>query len=402
MNEEYENEEILEEVEDTGFSSYEDLMEARKITFEDIKEHLTGPVISTVIHVVLLAFLGTIIVFKAPEKAKNITVAMKKIEVPKIEPPPPPLEPPEPVEIENPTETPIERPNMEVEVDVQVENISLSTLTDVALPSVLNMKMSNSALSLPVNPGGGGGGAIGGDFFGTGGSGRRFAFLLDFSSSMTPKRLLVMKEHLIKALAAFNGKGEVVVMFFGRACWLPQENASEVVKAWGGKSAIGMETGDIMAKFYPKARWMSPSSHNLAILNKYISRTPNNSGTNWFHPLAAVLQMDPQPDVIFLMTDGGVKSNISSGCIEIVKALNKKITVNTIEFGGKGSGGVLETIAQESKGGTYKGFSDAELTTMAQGIVLPTQFTDNTEFNYNITRGVKKEKEEKVKGLTIE
>ncbi len=168
MKNELEEHEGLEE-EESGFMGYEELMEARKITFADIKEHLTGPVISTVIHIVLLAFLGTIIVFKAPEKAKEITVAMKKIEIPEIEPPPPPPEPPEQVEVETPTDTPIERPNMDVDVEVPVEDIKLSTLTEIDLPSILNMKVSNSALSLPVNPGGGsrrGGG--GGNAFGNG------------------------------------------------------------------------------------------------------------------------------------------------------------------------------------------------------------------------------------------
>ena len=159
MQEGIENDVMTEDEEKgAGLMSYEELMESRKISFSDIKEHLTGPVISTVIHVVLLAFLGTIIVFKAPEKAKEITVEMRKIEPKEIEPPPPPPEPPEPVEVENPTETPIERPNMEVDVDVQVENISVNNTSEIQLPSVLNMKMSNSALSLPVNPGGGGGG----------------------------------------------------------------------------------------------------------------------------------------------------------------------------------------------------------------------------------------------------
>jgi len=166
MNEKYIESEETEEVEGSGFMSYEDLMEARKITFSDVKEHLTGPVLSTIIHIVLLAFLGTIVVFKAPEKSKEITVEMKTIEPQEIEPPPPPPEPPDPVDVETPTDTPIERPNVDVEVDVQVENISVESPTEIELPNVLNMKMSNSALKLSVPVGGGrkGGGKIGSGF----------------------------------------------------------------------------------------------------------------------------------------------------------------------------------------------------------------------------------------------
>jgi hypothetical protein len=172
-NKEYENENVEEE-EQGAFSNvmnYEELMESRKITILDVKEHMTGPALSTLIHVVLLVLLGTVVVFKAPEQAKEITVEMKTIEPQEIEPPPPPPEPPDPVETDNVVDdVPVQSPDMEVEIDVQVENISVESPQEIELPNVLNLKMSNSALTLAVPVGGGhgrrGGGKIGGFGYG--------------------------------------------------------------------------------------------------------------------------------------------------------------------------------------------------------------------------------------------
>ena len=401
MNDEYEYSESMEEAEGSGFMSYEELIEARKITFSDIKEHLTGPVVSTVIHVVLLAFLGTIVVFKAPEKSKEITVEMKTIEPQEIEPPPPPPEPPDPVDVQNPTETPVERPNVDMNVDVQVENISVNDTSDVELPSVLNMKMSNSALTLSVPVGGGSkGGGIAGKFLGTGGSGSRFMFILDYSASMSKDQLLVLKAHLMKALKAFKGKGEVALLFFAGPTWLPQEDGMAVYKKWGGKGKYDHFPKD-MSSSYPKPQWMVPNAHNIAILDKYICQSGKVGGTNWSHPFRIALEnMKPKPQVIFFMTDGNVSGKISSQCIDLVKKYGKKITINTIGFGV--TAGALTEIAKLSKGGVFKGYSKSELKSMAKEITLPTSFTKDTAFDYRIPKAGKIAAEKKVEGLTIE
>jgi hypothetical protein len=172
MNEEEYDNEHVEDEDGAGGMMYEDLMESRKISMMDIKEHMTGPVISTLIHVVLLVLLGTVVVFEAPKEAKEITVEMKTIEPQEIEPPPPPPEPPDPVETENVVDdVPIDSPDVDVEVDVQVENISVDSPQEIDLPNVLNLKISNSALKLAVPAGGGhgrrgGSGKIGGFGYG--------------------------------------------------------------------------------------------------------------------------------------------------------------------------------------------------------------------------------------------
>ena len=390
------------EVYDSPFMSYEDLMESRKITFQDVKEHITGPVISTLIHVVLLAFLGTVVVFEAPKQSKEIAVEMKTIKPKEIQPPPPPPEPPEPTEVENPTETPVDRPQVDVNVDVKVDNISVENTSDVELPSALNMKISNSALKLAVPVGGGGGGKVAGRFLGTGGSGSRFFFILDYSCSMGKDNLLVLKQHLMDALKKFKGKGQVALLFFAGPTWLPQEDGQATYKKWGGKGKYDHFGGKDYSSYYPKPQWMVPNKHNLDILDKYICQTEKVGGTNWFHPFNVALHMKPKPQVIFFMTDGAVSKHIVESCEELIKKEGKGITINTIAFGAEKGWKSLEELAKLSKNGTFKGYSKKDLAKMAAGIKLPTKFTNNTDFDYRIPKNVKIKKEKEVTGLEIE
>ena len=439
-NEEYED---IDEVESSGFMSYEELMEARKITFSDIKEHLTGPVISTVIHVVLLAFLGTIVVFKAPEKSKEITVEMKTIEPQEIEPPPPPPEPPDPVDVQNPTDTPVERPNVDVNVDVQVDNISVNDTSDVELPSVLNMKMSNSALTLSVPVGGGSGGGISGKFLGTGGGskGSRFAFVLDYSASMgghdkKNKKIDVMKEHLVKAIQGFKGRGQVCIIPFAGGGWL-LDGEWPVDKVSKSNNGTAKRTCKKLDPATLNPRWIVPTRSNFEILKKLIYETDTLFGTNWASGMDIALNyLKPKPDVIFFMTDGQVSEKCAEDTLAMVKEAklkNKNLVIHSIAFGitgdagssskskskkgkkgkkgGKGGGSkgggrcdpnfYLPEIAKIT-GGEYKAFSNEDIKAMSD-VKKITKYDASGQLDYSPPKAGKAvQKEKKVTGLVIE
>ena len=60
-----------------------------KLTLEDFKKHLSGPLISLVVHIVILLIAGTVIITEPPKpEADEIVVEMKNIEA--VPPPPPP------------------------------------------------------------------------------------------------------------------------------------------------------------------------------------------------------------------------------------------------------------------------------------------------------------------------
>ena len=437
MNEEYENidDEEMEEEFDSGFMSYEELMESRKITFSDVKEHLTGPVLSTVIHVVLLAFLGTIVVFKAPEKSKEITVAMKNIQPQEIEPPPPPPEPPDPVDVQDPTETPVERPNVEVNVDVQVDNISVNDTSEIELPSVLNMKMSNSALTLNVPVGGGSKGGVAGKFLGTGGGskGSRFAFVLDYSASMGGhdngnKKIDVMKEHLVKAIQGFRGRGQVCIIPFAGSGWLldgewPLRDTTSNGKGGTTRKCKRLDPASL------NPRWVVPTKSNFEILKKLIYETDTLYGTNWASGMDIALNyLKPKPDVIFFMTDGQVSEKCAADTLRMVKEAklkNKGLVIHSIAFGLTGDAGskskgkkgkkgksgqkagrcdpnfYLPEIAKVT-GGQYKSFSKEDIKAMSD-VKKITKYDAPGELDYSPPKAGKAiPKEKEVTGLVIE
>lgn len=141
------DEENLEQQQQQFESSHEDYYKVEKITVQDILDHITGPVISIIFHVVFLALIGTIVIFQPPEKRQEIVVEVKEVDVKELEKIPEPPQPPEEVE-DNVVQ--IDRPTVSNEaVNVEVQNVAVeSAATDVSVPDVLSIKPNNSALKL--------------------------------------------------------------------------------------------------------------------------------------------------------------------------------------------------------------------------------------------------------------
>ncbi len=130
------------------YADYQDVLKAQRISFQDIKAHMTGPVVSVIVHVVLLSLLGSIVIFSGHDERSDIQVEVTEIDIKELEkiPEPPPTEEIEPIE----QEIEIERPEVTTDVNVQVEDVSVNTsASDVVMPNVLSVKPSNSALVLP-------------------------------------------------------------------------------------------------------------------------------------------------------------------------------------------------------------------------------------------------------------
>lgn len=138
MNEEFEE-----------MSNYDRIKEMQKITLQDIKDHMSGPVLSTIIHVIIIAFLSTIIVFKAPDQGQDIEVKQVEVEIKELQKIP---EPPEIQEVEPEVEIEVEKPDVTVEdTEVEVEDVQVDApAADVVMPNILSVKPTNSALVMPA------------------------------------------------------------------------------------------------------------------------------------------------------------------------------------------------------------------------------------------------------------
>lgn len=149
-----EQEDVDQEVDGEGvpeqdYATYEDVLKAQKINMRDVLEHITGPVISVIVHVVLISLLGTIIVFRPPEERKDIEVDVQEVEIKELEKIPEPPKPPEEVEVE--LEVEIDRPDVTTEkVTVDVDKVAVEDVAvDIDMPDLLAVKPSDSALKLP-------------------------------------------------------------------------------------------------------------------------------------------------------------------------------------------------------------------------------------------------------------
>lgn len=139
--------------------SCEDVVAARRISFSDIREHLAGPAVSLIVHVILLAICFTFIV-SAPDERKEIAVEIKEFEVMRIEklPPPPPEER---IEFEKTVEVDAPRSNVASAMadDARIApssflgktdtGVGFSDAPDVPVSNVLNISPSDSPLVLP-------------------------------------------------------------------------------------------------------------------------------------------------------------------------------------------------------------------------------------------------------------
>ncbi len=169
---------------------------------------------------------------------------------------------------------------------------------------------------------GGGGGGSGASFFGVEATGSRFAFLVDVSSSMDGRRIINLREQLIKSVNAMTPTSSFVVVAF---------------------STVHMIVGD-------KAEWREASDAGKRWARAQFGALVANGGTEPLSGLEVIHTMRPRPDAIYFMTDGEFN--------DIMPALQKlrekvKIPIHCICLGSTQGELAMKEIAASTKG-TYK------------------------------------------------
>jgi len=157
-----------------------------------------------------------------------------------------------------------------------------------------------------------------GSIFDRKGRGSKFVYVIDFSSSMTGDRLAAAKAELIKSIQGLTSKLKFYVIFYDdREEPMPGEN--ELLRA---------------------------NSRNKNEAIRWIRSIGTRGGTDPTTAMQHALQL--QPDVIFLLTDGGFSASVC----DAIKAANqeKKVAINTIAFHDPSGEAVLKRIAEENRG----------------------------------------------------
>ncbi|HAQ66537.1 MAG TPA: hypothetical protein DCR70_02055 [Phycisphaerales bacterium] len=173
--------------------------------------------------------------------------------------------------------------------------------------------------------GGGGGGGLGGgaggtSFFGVGGRGTRFAFIVDKSGSMVNGRIGEAKQELYKAIVALPDFASVYVVFY---------DSSE---PWAFSD-----------------RWERVRSSMVKKLKTWLNNVGPSGGTEPTPAFRAVFALDARPDVIFFLSDGEIPPE-SIAQIRQMNARGKRVTINAIAFGEESGSQQLRQIAQEADG----------------------------------------------------
>lgn len=174
-----------------------------------------------------------------------------------------------------------------------------------------------------LGPGGGGGGG-GASFFGLGGRGSRFVYIVDISGSMANgARFQVAMDELRRSITALPDFANFAVYLFSDAAYAPP-----------------------FQETYLKAM---PS--NVARVKKWLDTTSPMGGTEPSDAFQRSLALSPLPDVIFFLTDGEIPEHIPDYLSQRNGASGKKrVVIHCIAFSNDAGQDSLRRIARDSEG----------------------------------------------------
>jgi hypothetical protein len=189
--------------------------------------------------------------------------------------------------------------------------------------------------------GNGAGGGGGFSFFKQKIKAERVCYVIDYSGSMSGKKIQLLKEELTKSISELPDRVDYQLIFFAGPVWVAGDevkgakNNFTVVNK--GRDYEWITTGGAHG-FQPKSKnktqpvdWVTSTKSQRNKSLEAIQNTKLVWGTIWDYPLQMALDMNPRPNVIFFMTDGqaGPKS------LDVAKEIGRKakkegIIINTI------------------------------------------------------------------------
>jgi hypothetical protein len=196
----------------------------------------------------------------------------------------------------------------------------------------------NAGFGAGEGDGDGGGGA---SFFGTPRKGRRVVYLVDFSGSMGSDatggtRLAVLKKELTRSINELSNRMSFSVIFFSHHGWTIEIDDPDA--GWNG---LGQT---------PVASWYPATEKVKENFIAKVQAMPAEGNTAWYPPLKMAFAMLPQPDIIYLLSDGEPR-DLNQVLLEIDEMNPAAIPVDTIAFElpGEPARNLME-LAQETGG----------------------------------------------------
>ncbi|MSR40715.1 MAG: hypothetical protein EXS10_02295 [Phycisphaerales bacterium] len=179
---------------------------------------------------------------------------------------------------------------------------------------------SGPGQGIGIGSGRGGGGT---SFFGVGGRGTRFAFIVDVSGSMQmDDRFVVAMTELKRSIAALPDFASLYVVLFSDDRRIPDWEES----------------------------WIRATRGNILRMKKWLEEQAPGGGTYPMTSFERVFELPASPDVIFFLTDGEIPGDGPSEITRLNHKQRRASIINTICFGSESGRAGLEEIARENEG----------------------------------------------------
>ncbi|MFT5124608.1 MAG: hypothetical protein ACI9TH_003315 [Kiritimatiellia bacterium] len=307
--------------------------------------------ISILVHIIILIVAGNIIALIYQPKPEALMIG---------EPPPRPRANPRKLEMKVRVQQ-LQKRSARPQLAPRMVSMNPS---DIAIPELkkpsesdkpIKRMASNMAVGVGQGIGGGFGTGLGGgagaSFFGLQSTGRRIAYIIDYSASMRGSREQTMREELSRSIEGLMPGTEVFVVMFSGPAWIIGEDSNKIRNKWSKQGSIYVKKKNVK---FQKPDWLGVSVLSKNALKEQVEYTDLTLGTNWLPPFQMVFELDPRPDAIYFMTDGRPQSKNEEQVLKAVRDWNKKnkgtVPVNAIAIGEPGVEKYMKLIAQESGG----------------------------------------------------
>lgn len=174
-------------------------------------------------------------------------------------------------------------------------------------------------------------GSSGVPFFDAEATGKRFVYVLDSSGSMANHNAIgVAKTELLASLQTLDANQEFLIIFYN-------------------------ETSTPMLRLGSKNRLLAATDVNRNQARQFIRSIQPDGGTNHLLALMDALDVKPQPDVLFFLSDAD--TGLSAADLERVRKKNSgKSQIHTVEFGAGANISKVPSFLKKlagQNGGTY-------------------------------------------------
>ncbi len=206
--------------------------------------------------------------------------------------------------------------------DLANSNPNANDIGVIAAPGIGAIVGSGGPASgIGIGSGKGGGGT---SFFGVGGRGSRFAFVVDVSGSMEQdNRLGTALAELKRSIGALPDYAQFYVVLFSNDAIRPDFEANG---------------------------WLRATRTNIARMKTWIDTQPSRGGTYPYDALKICYTLPQPPDVIFFLTDGEIPVDSAELVRALAKDVKGDVVVNTIGFSSEAGKDQLIEIAQQNRG----------------------------------------------------